>query len=490
MSLTKVSYSMINGSSVNVVDYGMATTASAAANKTALLAAITAAGQGGCVNIPNGTFNIDGDIQVNVVGVTIVGAASNYRYNVDSGFTGTELKFMSGNAGFDLSQLYGSAANSEFSVLRNLNINGNSILSTGVYIYGCKLIQNCTVQLCLTAGITLASYTNATVIEECGLVGNSIGLYVTGVANTVFLISKCNIRQNFKGVQIEEDVGGKFEQCVIETNKSWGLLITVPAAKTVGDITLNKCWFENNGYDVPIQQVRFQSDLPNADLYNISFKDCTFDTLNNTTRQDIYLDAGVNTKFSRCKFTGYLGVATGIVINNTASYTSFIGCTRGVVFGQEFNYITNNGVATYVQPLGQTYVGSNLLESATWTNVNYGTFTSTGNKVTSAISSGGAKSATLSTITRYKGVSYVMQFILVVNSGEKPTLTLTNGNNTANLFSYPVTAQNVERVYYTETITGNSGVLTVTNSAASNWYLLVNLIEYETARGWIDPNAG
>ena len=45
MPLTKVSYSMITGAPVNILDYGFATSASAAANKTAFLAAVAAAGR-------------------------------------------------------------------------------------------------------------------------------------------------------------------------------------------------------------------------------------------------------------------------------------------------------------------------------------------------------------------------------------------------------------------------------------------------------------
>ena len=83
-----------------------------------------------------------------------------------------------------------------------------------------------------------------------------------------------------------------------------------------------------------------------------------------------------------------------------------------------------------------------------------------------------------------------MQWLITLNSGQKPTITLTNGNNTAQLINQPYVAASVERAYYTETITGSSGVLTISNTAASNWKMEVNLIEYEVARGYIDINAG
>lgn len=491
MALTKVSYSMISGAPTNVVDYGFATTASAATNKTALLAAIAAAGEGSLIIVPNGTFEIDGDIQIVKKGITIQGAASNYRYSADDGFTGTKLKFMSGVSGIDLTTIDSSGStSSEFTALYNLNIDGNNIISNGVYVRGCKLLHNCTIQRCLN-GLVLGGLVNQTIVKECGIVGNGIGVFVTGVANTIYKITECNIRQNTKGVQIEQGVGGKFEQCVIESNTSWGLIISPIAGATVGSIPFEKCWFENNGYGVPIQQVRIEGADAVPEIYNISFNDCVFDTGSNTTKQDIYADGGIYTRFSRCQFSNNIGISTGIELTTKCLYTMFFNCERGASFGQEFNYINNNGFGTYMQPIAQTYVGANLQASSTWTNGTYSTFTSTGNKITSAISTGAAGAATITTgVARSKGVSYVLQWIFTINSGQKPTITLTNGNNTLQLVNTTTVGTNVERFYYTETVTGSAGVMTVSNTAACNWAMSVNLIEYEVARGYIDVNAG
>lgn len=495
MSLTKASYSMLNGAPINVVDYGFGVNAGAAGNKAALLAAITAGGEGSLIVIPNGTFEIDGEIQITKKGVTIQGAASNYRYSIDSGFTGTELKFVSGTTGFDLTTLDSTySTSSEYSVLRNLNINGNSILINGVYVRGCKLIQNCTLQGCVN-GLVLGGLVNQTVVKECGIVGNSsTGIYVNGIGNTIFKVSECNIRMNFKGVVIEQDVGGRFEQCVIEANKSWGVLINAAAGQTVGAIPFERCWFEGNGYDVPIQQIRLQGADASPDIYNISFVDCIFDAGANPSHQDCYLDGGIYTRFTRCSFTNYVGFASGIVLTPKCLYNSFFNCERGSQFGQEFEHISNSGIGTYMQSLPQTYVGPNLQASSTWTNgvgaAGYGTFASTGNKITSAISAGGNVSATITPITRNKGVAYVLQWLITILSGQHPTITLTNGNNTVTLVNQTVLGGNFERVYYTETVTGNSGVLTISNSAACNWKIEFNLIEYEVARGYIDYAAG
>ena len=51
MALTKVSYSMINGATANVLDYGASPTATAAENAAAFTAAIAS---GKTVFVPNG----------------------------------------------------------------------------------------------------------------------------------------------------------------------------------------------------------------------------------------------------------------------------------------------------------------------------------------------------------------------------------------------------------------------------------------------------
>ena len=488
MPLTKASYSMISGAPINVVDYGFATTASAATNKAALLAAITAGGEGSLIVIPDGTFEIDGEIEVVKKGVTIQGAGFNYRYAIDSGFTGTELKFMSGTTGFDLTNrddVY--ATSSEYSVLRNLNINGNDILDNAVYVEGCKIIQNCTIQKAIN-GIRLGGYINQTFIEKCGIVDNSTGILVDGVGNTIFKVTESNIRTNTIGVKIEDDSGGNFEQCVIESNSSYGALISVVASGMVGNQKFYNCWFENNGFTSLVAQVRIQGADANPDISFITFDYCTFDAGSNTTNQDCYLDGGNYTRFTRCKFTNL--VATGIVITSKCTFTSFFNCQRGVQVGVPLASISDSGYATYIQPSAQTYVGPNLVAASTWTNGTYSTFTSTGNKITSAISTG-ASTATLSTITRSKGVNYAMQIYITVISGQAPTIVLTNGNNTVAIINSVVSTGSAFNIYYyAETITGNSGVLTMSNSAASSWKMEANLIEYEVVRGYIDINAG
>jgi len=72
MSLTKVSYSMITGAPVNILDFGASPSASAAVNAAAIQAAVNSLTAGGLVYVPAGTYSISTAIQL-PIGVSIKG---------------------------------------------------------------------------------------------------------------------------------------------------------------------------------------------------------------------------------------------------------------------------------------------------------------------------------------------------------------------------------------------------------------------------------
>ena len=76
MSLTKVTYSMISGATVNALDYGVSASGTAASNKTAIELAIAALSSGGVITIPKGTYAFN-PFTVASAGVTIQGEGPN-----------------------------------------------------------------------------------------------------------------------------------------------------------------------------------------------------------------------------------------------------------------------------------------------------------------------------------------------------------------------------------------------------------------------------
>lgn len=119
MSLTKVSYSMIDGAAVNVLDFGASPSASAATNKAALVAALAASNS---VYIPAGTYNIDGNI--NIKDKTIFGEPSTFGATTGSKLvlSGSNTNDTLFNNGGSLSTAWGTGGGC---YLRDLYFVGN-----------------------------------------------------------------------------------------------------------------------------------------------------------------------------------------------------------------------------------------------------------------------------------------------------------------------------------------------------------------------------
>ena len=77
MSLTKVSYSMIAGAQINVLDYGASPSASASVNRIAIQAAIDAGGADCDIYFPAGNYAVDAQITIANDHVNLLGAGKN-----------------------------------------------------------------------------------------------------------------------------------------------------------------------------------------------------------------------------------------------------------------------------------------------------------------------------------------------------------------------------------------------------------------------------
>lgn len=118
MSLTKVSYSMIQGATFNVLDFGASPSATAAANTTAFLAAIAAlqAAGGGAIYIPTGAYSVEKNALIQDqtdISVTIYG----------DGPTASQISCGDATVGFVLKNNVAASNTSAFT-LRDIGING------------------------------------------------------------------------------------------------------------------------------------------------------------------------------------------------------------------------------------------------------------------------------------------------------------------------------------------------------------------------------
>jgi hypothetical protein len=105
MSLTKVSYSMIEGSPINIADFGASPSASASVNTAAIQAAINSIPEteGGTIVFARGVYNVNGNIDTNNrQGLIIEGndAVINLTTNVSYVFTVTDVGVQFRNLSF------------------------------------------------------------------------------------------------------------------------------------------------------------------------------------------------------------------------------------------------------------------------------------------------------------------------------------------------------------------------------------------------------
>ena len=217
MSLTKVTYSMINGPIINPVDYGAST--ASADNTAAIQAALDAAAAAGgaIVQLPAGTFSFSGTITVK----------SNMKFcGVSLGFgsySSTVLRYTGSGVAIQIGE--GGYANGFYSKLQGFKlVNGGSSVGTtvGIYIRATQTeIEDVTVMDDAGFGFNdgiKTDYTNTTfthIMRRVYVYGCGTGFYLRKVNNVV--LDACFIESNNTGVYITEATNiALVNGCVLE----------------------------------------------------------------------------------------------------------------------------------------------------------------------------------------------------------------------------------------------------------------------------------
>jgi hypothetical protein len=195
MSLTKVTNSMILGAYVNVLDYGTNTVPGTTNMAPAINAAIVAAGEGGTVFFPKGTYNTTSPILAeNLSGLTLLGeiaTASNAGTAIIGTHTGKCILSLVGSRGVVVNglALYGaattypktglllgrsSAASAGNHVFYNIGIRGNfsvaavyNVASEDVCFFQCFIFPT-------LSPIAAASFSQTDYASIGGLTGSSM----------------------------------------------------------------------------------------------------------------------------------------------------------------------------------------------------------------------------------------------------------------------------------------------------------------------------
>jgi hypothetical protein len=332
MSLTKVSYSMIDGASVNALDFGMDVTASAAVNKAALQAAIDSLPNGGEVYIPQGYYGVDPGVTVGDVNVTIRGAGNGRGYGGSSvTYVGTRLLFNSAGTGITVNSLNCGPC------IKDLALFGNGNGTDGIFLVGTNTILDGVATSGFTnCGFWLRSGINMVQLNNCSGIGNGYGMRVgsdTLGGNTIFKVSGCVFRQNNIGVRVDQAVNYAFYDTVSESNTAEGLVLYQHTGVQHAELTFTNCWFENNNAGTPTGYQIVVDGAAGAGPYIGNFYNCTVQALGGAVRA-VKIARGIEISFWYCAFSS-VSTPSDIVLEATA-----LNCTFGYRNG---GGITDNG---------------------------------------------------------------------------------------------------------------------------------------------------
>ena len=257
MSLTKVTYSMINGPVANVVDFGADPTG-ATDSYSAILAAYNS--NAPIIQFPAGTFKmsqtlfIDRGVIINGSGAED-GSANNGQ---SAGVSSTVINYTgTGNC----ITVVGSYTEGVSNVhLSNFMIIGNVLADGGIY-----LGSGVTTTKCSYKNLGIFAFTNATANKGYGVgIGNCLesvfeNIYVQGChdgfnigfgACTSLEFRSCFSRVNNQyGWNIRQGNGYSFYQCLAEGNLKTGLVLNPPNGKRLSQVSFYSWYSEFNGVD-------------------------------------------------------------------------------------------------------------------------------------------------------------------------------------------------------------------------------------------------
>lgn len=304
MSLTKVSYSMIDSAPVSVLDYGASPSESAANNAVAFNAAIAyCIANNKTLVIPDGTYQLPAGTTVNFAGnnLRIIGQGRPTLQYIGSG-----IAFYC-NAGVD-----GTRVN--HMQIENLLIVGGPSVTHGCYLSGVvqSVVRDVEVRECYAYAFNIRwgvsnTYENLKYSAVSHVTTASTGVYVTNAGPGLYT-ADCTfincVSEDFPGTGLNlrdaSDcvfIGGTFESCNI------GVVVSSPSRLN----TLQNVWFElNTAYDIEV-----------AGSSN-SFINCNFPSPG--SGGTVIVSTGDGNSF----VGGYVRTAQ---IQSTSKNTSFFGCS-------------------------------------------------------------------------------------------------------------------------------------------------------------------
>lgn len=309
MSLTKVSYSMINGSPANVLDYG-AVGDGIADDTAAIVAAMAARPR---VYLPAGTYKTTSTITI-PGGSVVFGDGNNTIIKPSSAATSfvtllqdaasqiTDMCIDGTNVGESAIGVFcgqesgGGDSNPTLARLRIQNFDG--LNAVGLYIRKALRV----------------------VIEQCYIFTNYYGVYIyesTGQYPTTVWMAHSTVSSSVvEGVYFNNGYQVCFDNCIFESNGKEGVKLYRGSGEAyLGKLT--NCWFEDNQFGQPSRTSLYQLSVNANGGTGGMHLDNVFFVGNGATAKSIYLKDVSFTSLS--KVTIPSGVPSGIYADGTSA---------------------------------------------------------------------------------------------------------------------------------------------------------------------------
>lgn len=278
MALTKATYSMIQGAVYNVLDYGADPTGTNPST-TAIQNAIAAAGDGGSVFFPAGTYKTTDTINGSNRTLFGVGDASIIRPT----------------AAVTTCILLNNTTNSATgfmnpAVVRSLFIEGDDTSgATGIFIgqtvtTANYLIDKVTVNRFAGAGAFGIKVVESVYckIQDSEIARCQVNFYAkgTGTNPTTTVVENCYIRAaDAQGGFVQGAWQITFRNCVFEANRLAGLRVAPLVGFNAIQVNIEDCWFEDNQINASPRTSSYALELDNSaggttltcDLSNVFF---------------------------------------------------------------------------------------------------------------------------------------------------------------------------------------------------------------------------
>lgn len=313
MALTKASYAMINGAVVNVLDYGVATSNTAAQNNAAFLLALAAVASGGLLYIPTGTYELSATLAI-PSSVTVQG---NGRNNTRLNFTGcTGLQSANGNQNVRIEGLYITGNNTASTYGVNIVNNPRGFVIRDCYIDGFGTSNN-------GGGVYLTNNTTydmwgalleQVIVEDCGR-----GIVLLNASATTLL--NCTARLNLGHSLVATTstttnvVGGIYENPVGSPSPQYNIYFD-----QCSQFTITGVWSEN----------AFTRNLILANCADGVITGCLFDNVQ-SAGPHVAVTGGSNITFVRCEVENIESGETGVSVDSFAANVDTSGINAGSV---------------------------------------------------------------------------------------------------------------------------------------------------------------